>query len=95
MLKTRDGIICENVCGEHVLAVTRRAALFCKRRALLINDEAYLCWKVLEQGADKAALKRKLSEYYKIQECQVEEDVEAFCRSMIAIGYVVEVEEER
>lgn len=95
MLKTRDGIICENVCGEHVLAVTRRAEPFCKRRALLINDEAYLCWRVLEQGADRDVLKRKLSEYYKIQECQVEEDVEAFCKSMIAIGYVVEVEAEK
>lgn len=93
MLKIREGIICENVCGEHILVAARPAAPFCKRRAILLSEEAFFLWNLLENGVDEETLIEKFCEHYEVSETQVSDDVQAFCEKMTAAGYLVQTEE--
>ena len=48
MLKTRPGVVHEEICGEHLLVATQAARRTCRHWALQLNDAGYFIWKLLE-----------------------------------------------
>lgn len=50
MLKTRSGVVHEEICGEHLLVATQAARPFCRHWALQLNDAGYFIWKLLEEA---------------------------------------------
>ena len=49
MLKTRPGVVHEEICGEHLLVATQAARRTCRHWALQLNDAGYFIWKLLEE----------------------------------------------
>lgn len=53
MLKTRSGVVHEEICGEHLLVATQAARPFCRHWALQLNDAGYFIWKLLEEAPSR------------------------------------------
>lgn len=93
MLKTRPGVVHEEICGEHLLVATQTARRTCRHWALQLNDAAYFIWKLLEESpCQKDALLQAFSEHYTAPMDQATAYVGQFLEQMLSNGFVYETE---
>lgn len=93
MLKTRPGVVHEEICGEHLLVATQAARRTCRHWALQLNDAGYFIWKLLEETpCQKDALLQAFSEHYTTPMAQATAYVGQFLEQMLSNGFVYETE---
>ena len=93
MLKTRPGVVHEEICGEHLLVATQAARRTCRHWALQLNDAGYFIWKLLEETpCQKDALLQAFSEHYTAPMAQATAYVGQFLEQMLSNGFVYETE---
>lgn len=93
--KVRNGVVCADVCEEHVIVATRAAKKYCSKKSVtLINETAYLIWNLLEEGSDINTLVEFISEHYNVPSDKLYEGVEQFCIKMCDDGFLCRIEEE-
>ena len=93
MLKTRSGVVHEEICGEHLLVATQAARPFCRHWALQLNDAGYFIWKLLEEAPQqRAALVLAFSEHDSTSALQAAQAVGQFLEQMLTNGFVYETE---
>lgn len=55
---------------------------------LTLNDAGAMLWRLLEQGADRDALVRAVTEEYEVDAAQAAEDVDAFVEKLRQAGCI-------
>ena len=63
--KTRPGVVLTQICGEYLLVAAKAARSECPYYSFL-NESSAFVWRLLEQGADLAALESAVSEEYEM-----------------------------
>lgn len=93
MLKTRPGVVHEEICGEHLLVATQAARPACRHWALQLNSAGYFIWKLLEEvPRQREALLLAFSEHYSAPTLQAAQYVGQFLEQMLSNGFVYETE---
>lgn len=86
---TRNGVVLTSICGEYVLVAANAIRDKVPKFAQLNESSAFL-WRLLESGADEAALEKAVMEEYEIEDpAEARSAIEAFIMQMAKSGYLL------
>ena len=87
--ETRPGVVLTQICGEYMLLAAKAAREDCPYMTQLNESSAFL-WRLLESGADRAALERAVLEEYEIEDpAAAGEAIRIFIEEMLQRGYLL------
>ena len=88
--KTRPGVVLTTVGGQYVLVAAKAAREFCPS-TMQINETAALCWRELEQGADRDGLVSALAKEYEVKDAAgLDADVQELVEQLEKYGYLID-----
>lgn len=86
--KIREGVICADVCGEHMLVATFKARPYCRKRAILLNETGYQLMQFLQKGYSVDEMVQSFTKQYGSDGTQTERDIKTFFENMEKEGFV-------
>ena len=87
-MRIREGVICTEVCGEHMLVATNKAKPYCRRRAVLLNETGYQLLQLFGKGDTPDEIIGKFINRYTDTGKQAGEDIRLFLEALEKEGFV-------
>ena len=76
-MKIKDGYLLRTVAGSNIVVPIGEGAIDFSG-VITLNEVGAFLWRVLEDGADKAALLKKLTDEYEVDDATASADIDAF-----------------
>ena len=84
----RQGVVCVNICGRHLLIPTRKVSAVCNT-ALPLSGSAFVVWSAIEKDMSFEKVLNVYSIFSKLDRDAQIKQIEALCKKFHDLGFIL------